>query len=1055
MFKEKTMKYFVVLILIILLSISVIFTQTNKSSIDKRTELITHSQKDNIYTGIHQNKLNNSDYFLPHPQNYGDKVFFPNYSDHMENLIKQRYLDYPMYSVENDGNFNGIVQEAWISRYGSGLVPASDLATDIVTDSSGNVYVTGYSTNTPYGMDYYTAKYNTSGVMEWSVRYDRGLDDLATEIEIDNQRNLYVTGYSWDSETDYDYATVKYNSSGIEQWVARYNGSGNGYDRPYSLAVDEDCNVYVTGYSADVEDSGDYATVKYNKNGEEQWVSVYDGPNNGSDGANDLAIDIKGNVYVTGSIYGNELGNNYGTIKYNSNGEELWSVFYNGSANLNDYATSIAIDLEGNVYITGISYNSFINCDYTTLKYNTDGEEQWIMSYNGPGNLKDYANDLTIDNKNNVYITGSSFGSDTDYDCATLKYNSDGEMQWVSRYNGPGNDFDYAYSLIVDIEDNVYIAGCTSYSPGENADYVLVKYNAVGMEQWSALYNGSGNSTDCINAFALDGQGNVIVTGKSCGLETKNDYATLKYNEMGVEQWSLRYNGPGNSYDLAYDMDIDTGGNVYVTGFSAGSGAFGDYATIKYNAMGEEQWKIRYNGPGNHSDNATALVVDNEANVYVTGTTIDSLTAHNYGTIKYTSEGEELWAAIYNGPGNGSDDAKALAVDPLGNVYVTGRSLGSGTDYDYATVKYNSVGVLQWVARYNGPDNGSDEVRSLAFDTEGNVFVTGRSYDLSTGSDIATIKYNSAGVQQWVVRYNGSGNGIDNGEALAVDLLGNVYVTGNSQDPETSFDFATIKYNAAGVQQWVAKYNGTGNSSDGARALSVDEQGNLYVAGTCRNFGTGSDYTTIKYDSAGVEQWVSHYNGLGNFSELVSAMEVDQRGNVYVTGQSFGSWNIGRDYATVKYNSNGEEQWVMRYNGSGNTTDIATAMAIDGSDNVYITGHASTVEGRIYTTIKYTQTTTGINQEILNAPNTYVLNQNYPNPFNPITNIQFSIPKPGYVTLKIYNMLGEEVITLVSEKLSAGQHNYEWNASEFASGIYLYKLETSGFIESKKLILLK
>src|ERR1044072_5373737 len=112
----------------------------------------------------------------------------------------------------------------------------------------------------------------------------------------------------------------------------------------------------------------------------------------------------------------------------------------------------------------------------------------------------------------------------------------------------------------------------------------------------------------------------------------------------------------------------------------------------------------------------------------------------------------EEWVARYNGPGNASDNAVDIAVDDDGNVYITGSSTGAGTFADYATIKYNSAGVQQWVARYNGPGNFFDEPADLAIDNAGNVYVTGRSAGDGTDDDYATIKYNSAGVVQWVAR---------------------------------------------------------------------------------------------------------------------------------------------------------------------------------------------------------------------------------------------------------------------------------------------------------------
>ena len=92
-------------------------------------------------------------------------------------------------------------------------------------------------------------------------------------------------------------------------------------------------------------------------------------------------------------------------------------------------------------------------------------------------------------------------------------------------------------------------------------------------------------------------------------------------------------------------------------------------------------------------------------------------------------------------------------------------------------------------------------------------------------------------------------------------------------------------------------------------------------------------------------------------------------------------------------------------------------------------------------------------EEIL--PQKFALKQNYPNPFNPTTTIEFSIPKTEYVKLRIYNMLGQKVSTLVSEKLNPGEYKYTWDASHLASGVYIYKLQTDNYSSTRKLILLK
>ncbi|MHA2227230.1 MAG: ABC transporter substrate-binding protein, partial [Candidatus Hodarchaeales archaeon] len=118
----------------------------------------------------------------------------------------------------------------------------------------------------------------------------------------------------------------------------------------------------------------------------------------------------------------------------------------------------------------------------------------------------------------------------------------------------------------------------------------------------------------------------------------------------------------------------------------------------------------------------------------------------------------ERWAARYNGPGNRGDGASAMAVDASGNIYVTGRSWGSGTGSDYATIKYDPAGTEQWVTRYNGLENGNDVAYAIAVDASGNIYVTGRSSGSGTYDDYATIKYDPAGTEQWVARYNGLEN---------------------------------------------------------------------------------------------------------------------------------------------------------------------------------------------------------------------------------------------------------------------------------------------------------
>jgi len=417
----------------------------------------------------------------------------------------------------------------------------------------------------------------------------------------------------------------------------------------------------------------------------------------------------------------------------------------------------------------------------------------WVRRYNGPGDSTDYARAIAVDGSGNVYVTGYNLGSGTDRDYATIKYYPNGDTAWLKRYNGPGNSEDNAYAIAVDSSGNVYVAG---YSDGTETyrDYATVKYYPNGDTAWVRRYNGPGIYNDWARAIAVDGSNNVYVTGWSDGSGTYADYVTIKYYPDGDTAWVRRYNGPGNYEDIAFAIAIDGSGNVFVTGRSEGIGTLVDYATIKYYPNGDTAWVRRYNGPGNSGDHALAIAVDGSGNVFVTGISLDSGTGDDYATVKYYSNGDTAWVRRYNGPGNSSDWAWAVALDDSGNVYVTGESGGSGTSYDYATIKYYSNGDTAWVRRYNGPGNYDDYAYAVTVDDSGNVYVTGESYDNVLYTDYATIKYDADGNEVWVERYNGPGNGWDRANAIAVDDSDNVYVTGPSDGIGTGLDYATIKY---------------------------------------------------------------------------------------------------------------------------------------------------------------------------------------------------------------------------------------------------------------------
>jgi hypothetical protein len=170
-----------------------------------------------------------------------------------------------------------------------------------------------------------------------------------------------------------------------------------------------------------------------------------------------------------------------------------------------------------------------------------------------------------------------------DNDITTIKYSANGDVLWTQHYNGPGNGFDAGQAIAVDADGNAYVTGNHTTTTG--LECVTLKYSAAGDLLWTASYNGPDASGGVFTSIALDDSANVYVSGfVFSGGAT--DFATVKYNTDGIEQWDQLYNGPGNSYDGTYAIAVDNDRNVIVAGYSTGNGTGYDYTTIKYSQSG-------------------------------------------------------------------------------------------------------------------------------------------------------------------------------------------------------------------------------------------------------------------------------------------------------------------------------------------------------------------------------------------------------------------------------------------------------------------------------------
>ncbi len=509
--------------------------------------------------------------------------------------------------------------------------------------------------------------------------------------------------------------------------------------------------------------------------------------------------------------------------------------------------------------------------------------------------------------------------------------------------------------------------------------------------------------------------------------------------------WVVRYPNLSKVTNMAIDVHDCT----YVTGYASGNGW--DFATVKYSPGGRQLDSAHYVGPGRGDDVPFGITLDRSGNVYVCGTSAQSSQDNqDFIIIKYDSTLVQQWVRIYTGQGNfGYDAAYAVTTDSLGYVYACGESFEPATDADMVTLKYDASGNLLWAQRYNGAGNLGDEAEAIAVDRAGSVYVTGETQRTPTGGnmDFTTIKYDSNGVRQWVQIYNGPADGNDGGVALALDAQGNVCVTGQSTGIGTRYDATTIKYSPQGVQLWLRTYDGN-HGNDAGKALTLDSAGNIYVTGIA---DPTIDYLTIKYDANGDQEWVETYHGPGAGASESQSVAVDLAGNVYVTGYSDGSPNqvVNYDYATIKYDSTGVQQWVERYNGTGNNIDVAVKVGLDSRNNLIVTGW-STGTAVNFTTIKYDQEA----PSAIPAPPAFpgLRAELSPVPTSGDAVLRFHLSEASAVRLTLVDPAGRMARELSPGPCGPGEHEAVVRGEGLAPGVYFYRLQAGKQVAEGKLV---
>lgn len=726
-----------------------------------------------------------------------------------------------------------------------------------------------------------------------------------------------------------------------------------------------------------------------------------------------------------------------------------------------DYAYDIWVDDSGNKYITGkfkgeinfgngVSITPIDNFDAFIAKYDKDNNIQWANSFGGFS--ADEGRTIAVDDAGNVIVTISFFstinlGADTlfsygNFDVAVIKFNSNGDYIWMKqlhttnqdRTNDMKIDSQGNYILVGyygdDAIDTLRYEGLEIESHGEREVFVI-KMDPDGNPIWGVTAGGADN--DYVGGVVIDKDDNIYFNGYydnvtatfgAIELPHTDGYEIFlaKLNSTGIYEWAVAATGSGDDKGFAIEY-IDRGdtesGLILVTGsfkdsiFVGASNEFfesngsNDIFVLAYTTDGDYEFGFSYGGDGDDQGKGINYIKGSDGDYFVSAITKSDLVApndtlFNFGKrdvlVMQMKQDNLVWAKNYGG--SLDDIVDASTISQTGKIYLAGSYKSSPAIFD----------------RYN-------------INTKGN-------YDLWIGE----IYYSTPPPTPIILSI----------EDIPEDQGGKVRIEFSGSELTKSF---SIWRQIDSTSEWDAI-----GSFDG-----VYDRFYSYVALTLGD----STIDSIAWSTFKVS---AHFGEVQDFfiSEPASGYSIDNLAPIVPSGiiaDGYGdrvelTWDDNEDkdfqYYAIYRSSDSEfnPDTMNTYTFStieNSFTDVGVELektyfykivAIDFS------GNQSEYSEKVYALV------TDIELDI-EIPTIYDLAQNYPNPFNPSTLIEFSLPESGLVTLKIYNILGEEVATLINEMKAAGVFEVQFDASQLTTGIYIYRIKSGDFIATKKMLLVK
>ncbi len=572
--------------------------------------------------------------------------------------------------------------EVWATTKGG---PDDQQPWSIAADTVGNVFVVGTSevANDNHSL---TFSYDETGQERWAVtRVDGAGEESETrDVTVTTAGDVAITGTLYGPTTGTRALVVTYDGeSGSEAWTRIRTPPPGFREQSWTISSGPAGSTYAFG-NTQTDFLSDFLTVAYASNGDELWareepmIPAADVPGSvpGFGGRGALATGYDGRVYVTGSTFdGRSIG--FMTVAYSAFGDELWEA---RKSTPNSYWSPAAIAVDpaiGNVYVTGRS-SSISGYDFLTVAYDRNGTEIWSRTRQGAGHANDYACCIAVSAEGLIVVTGESqTGSGSGPpDLLTVAYESDGNEVWSDEWSPGPNIVARPNSLTVGTTGLIFVGGDSI----DNApmDFLTVAYDASGSRLWSRVRDGGAGVSDYIMATAPTPLGGVATTGATDTNGT-TDILTVVYDADGTELWSAIADSLGSGMEGGAAIAVDGTGQVVVTGASyKPDWSDPDFMTVAYGSSGEPLWSRERGGVSGGEDLAHALTIGSHGKIFVTGESGNGANA-DFLTVAYSPGGYELFEHRYDS--GGEDQAYLAVAGPDGSAFVGGVSYGAGQDF--------------------------------------------------------------------------------------------------------------------------------------------------------------------------------------------------------------------------------------------------------------------------------------------------------------------------------------------------------------------------------------